>query len=611
MPDTIRKEYSFPNLPLGLDLDTRNYLLASEEIIRELSIGSARLLGQESGTLDVSAFMETVLDDVTAPAARATLLLEDYSATLKLADVITKSPWVDVRAYGAVGDGVTDDTTAIQAALDNGSVKTVLIPDGTYLISATLTLDTGIHLIISRGATITLDDDSDVDMIQNSDASNGNNSITISGDGVIDGNGDNQGVVTDAIQFTKCDRTTIRDIEIDDMSGIGINIQGSASNRLHIHDTRIHDCVSHGINFNGIAGLEGSLVNSNIIYTCGQNGIALQGGTKRIVVRGNICYNNGTVNGNGIYVGEASENLIIGNRCYKNSIDALSGSGIGLNNAAGTHEHNQIVGNFCMLNGDDGIDVVLGASADHNRFDLITGNYCLWNTNSGINVMTAHATDGPTGHTITGNHCSLNGYHGINLNSDFLTSTTRGHTVTGNTCISNSQTSSLGSSGIYILDQSYCTVSGNYVMNSGSYANKQNGIIESGTSNYNTITGNSIDLAGSGIPLQILGNETQVGLNGVGSDETVTTGSPTLQSWGFTKIDSSGGAITGTLGSGSFIGQIKTIVMTDATTSSTVSATNHETSDPEVATFDAVDETWILMWTGTEWITIKATCTFL
>jgi len=71
-----------------------------------------------------------------------------------------------------------------------------------------------------------------------------------------------------------------------------------------------------------------------------------------------------------------------------------------------------------------------------------------------------------------------------------------------------------------------------------------------------------------------------------------------------TDIDSSGGAVTATLGSSDHIGHIKTIVMSDATTSSTLSVTNHETSDPEVFTFADVDDTLVLMWTGTEWITI-------
>ncbi len=71
------------------------------------------------------------------------------------------------------------------------------------------------------------------------------------------------------------------------------------------------------------------------------------------------------------------------------------------------------------------------------------------------------------------------------------------------------------------------------------------------------------------------------------------------------QIDSSSGAVTGTLGSATKIGFIKTIVMTDATNSSTVSVTNHATSDPEVFTFSAVDDTLVLLWNGTEWITLS------
>jgi hypothetical protein len=78
-----------------------------------------------------------------------------------------------------------------------------------------------------------------------------------------------------------------------------------------------------------------------------------------------------------------------------------------------------------------------------------------------------------------------------------------------------------------------------------------------------------------------------------------------------TQLDSTAGAIAGTLADGTVIGQKKYIVMTNATNSSTVSVAHHATSDPEVATFDAVDEFIELVWTGTEWETVKATCTFV
>ena len=51
------------------------------------------------------------------------------------------SPWYDVKAYGAVGDGTTDDTAAIQAAFDACHLAgggTIYFPVSTYAFSSTL-----------------------------------------------------------------------------------------------------------------------------------------------------------------------------------------------------------------------------------------------------------------------------------------------------------------------------------------------------------------------------------------------------------------------------------------------------------------------------------------
>ena len=71
-----------------------------------------------------------------AEAAAEALALQDYTGVMKVSDIITKGPWVDVRVFGAVGDGVTDDTTAIQSAFNFS--KHITIPAGTFLISSTI-----------------------------------------------------------------------------------------------------------------------------------------------------------------------------------------------------------------------------------------------------------------------------------------------------------------------------------------------------------------------------------------------------------------------------------------------------------------------------------------
>lgn len=55
---------------------------------------------------------------------------------------------VDIKDFGAVGDGVADDTTKIQAAIDSlsSSGGVVSVPRGTYKITATLKYDSGITI---------------------------------------------------------------------------------------------------------------------------------------------------------------------------------------------------------------------------------------------------------------------------------------------------------------------------------------------------------------------------------------------------------------------------------------------------------------------------------
>ncbi|MGG1514123.1 stalk domain-containing protein [Paenibacillus oryzisoli] len=83
----------------------------------------------------------------------------------------------NVKQFGAKGDGLTNDTQAIQTALQQVSIKnsTLFLPSGTYLIDATQKLTVSSNTkIFGEGATTVLKAKSDEEF--------GSNLLTISGD---------------------------------------------------------------------------------------------------------------------------------------------------------------------------------------------------------------------------------------------------------------------------------------------------------------------------------------------------------------------------------------------------------------------------------------------
>jgi hypothetical protein len=78
-----------------------------------------------------------------------------YPNSSGAATVVPRRYTFDVRDYGAVGDGATNDAAAIQAAINAaGSGGTVLFPAATYAISTAIDLKPNIHYQGVPGATI-------------------------------------------------------------------------------------------------------------------------------------------------------------------------------------------------------------------------------------------------------------------------------------------------------------------------------------------------------------------------------------------------------------------------------------------------------------------------
>ena len=76
---------------------------------------------------------------------------------------------VSVKDFGAVGDGVTDDTAAIQAAIDSIAAGVIQIPKGVYLVTAPILVKNGI-IICGEGDASEIRVNSDIEVFYSSRA---------------------------------------------------------------------------------------------------------------------------------------------------------------------------------------------------------------------------------------------------------------------------------------------------------------------------------------------------------------------------------------------------------------------------------------------------------
>src|SRR5690606_4719180 len=106
--------------------------------------------------------------------------------------LFAQTPSHDIVKYGAVGDGKTINTNAIQAAIDSTSIKgggTVYIPSGVFL-TGTLHFRSNITLFLEAGAVLkgspNMEDYPDgLGLLYGEDLTN----IAIKGQGEINGSG--------------------------------------------------------------------------------------------------------------------------------------------------------------------------------------------------------------------------------------------------------------------------------------------------------------------------------------------------------------------------------------------------------------------------------------
>lgn len=301
--------------------------------------------------------------------------------------------YANVKSYGAVGDGTTDDTAAIQAACDAVAAAGgggVFIPAGTYKLTGDIVVASNLAIIgAGRPAILMAAANSVTNCIKVSGVSH-----VLIADLQINGNRAN--VQQLATQYTKLN---------------GVYIENSDD--VIVARCYIRDCYVSGVMANG--GVTNLIVANNRLVNCYDNQIYIRA---KDTTPYTVC-NYGTIVGNvcsggdfsGIQVLGSSHYTITGNTCYSNGPTAGQGDGIGSEGAS----YLTITGNECYNNGIQGIHIRFTSevgSAQISSHVVVSGNVCYnhTSTNGDAGGIAIDDTDDivVSGNLVYSNHYGLN-----------------------------------------------------------------------------------------------------------------------------------------------------------------------------------------------------------
>lgn len=338
--------------------------------------------------------------------------------------MIQGSP-TNVLDFGASGDGVTDDTAAIQAAATSlTSGGTLILPTGSYLVSSAITLPDNVNIIgelagsiitcasMSGGAfaSIVAGANSIIEKLKFSGVDEdvtGASAIRINGkDGVII----NDCIITgfgDPIYITDADDFVVKNNKITDFHRWGIQFakatNGVISNNI-VKNSTLYDGIKGNGNIYGDASFYESsniIISENVCTGHNRDGIDMASDFANITISNNTCTGN-TLNGIEIKLitggSTATRANIVSNIVNSNGstgirIDDITSSKIsgniidnsGADGILATYcKDCDIVDNIVRTSIDNGIRI-LGESGNLAEYINILGNKCINNGNNSDN----------------------------------------------------------------------------------------------------------------------------------------------------------------------------------------------------------------------------------
>jgi parallel beta-helix repeat protein len=183
-----------------------------------------------------------------------------FQAELDALDTHTLGP-VNVKSFGAVGDGVTDDTAAIQAAATAAASGELYLPPGNYRISGTITLPSTIT-VRGHGAVLHQVTNNTPTLRATSATA-----VTIEGLELVGvGSGDTASTAVSAaygvtaraygIWFDSCSNVKVRDVRLRQHRNAGIVL-------WHSSDVLVDGCNITGTRGQGVSSADSGIPNGD------------------------------------------------------------------------------------------------------------------------------------------------------------------------------------------------------------------------------------------------------------------------------------------------------------------------------------------------------------
>ena len=386
-------------------------------------------------------------------------------ALTKVTYSMIKDAAVNVADFGAVGDGVADDSAAIQAAVDAAEGKTLFFPQTSaniYRITTTVELPSYIDIVFDPGVAIRVGNGANCSIFTNDDYVGGNSNITILR-GIFDSNKANQSADFATLNFDNINNCVFEECVVNGSFTVGYVALGA----FHLENSDNCQFINCKLSAAGSEGLyfvdcnDMTVLGGEYYSNTNGSGCALTGGTRNSWINVFSHDNAGSqfsING--------TFSKVLG--CTATNSTVFGGIALGDTGHPGDYS----IIDSCQI-----VDcVVAGIGVQGATQNAIISNNVIFGTQVGgsPNGSGITITDNSSNITVSNNVCVGNDGYGI-----FVSTGINSNVITSNFLRSNTL------AGIHLNNSSNCIVDGNTSLN-----NAASGIFISATSENNVVTNN-------------------------------------------------------------------------------------------------------------------------